>query len=414
MARRHHELAARDPGVVDEVEVLAVLDRPAGLLQLLVDEDAGALLRGQARLIVRNHVKHHIGTRPVWTLYSWRSAGQPGARGLEAGWGNLRVPALTPCKPLQVPALHALLDDVAYTGWRPKSAPGRFMRRRYPLVPDLSVRYPGPWEVGQLPDGTLIRSGPRVTLAQSALLVTGGPPSLTGVTFGERLRLHYVDAQPTVLHGPTAGRRRALGLESTVADPVWTDLVDEANRLARLKHEERSPGQEKRLAQLCGVLALYQAIDVARVRTGAMADGEIALEPATAPVEELTRHVGEELTRTVVALMRLAVDRLSPPETVSDARAELRLGQGGGRADLVLDELLLEVKTNRTAKITAEYAYQLLDYLLGSPEVDISQVGWYFARHGVLWVFPVDEFLSTLAGGEVHLEAARTEYDGVF
>lgn len=291
------------------------------------------------------------------------------------------------------------------------------MRRRYPGVRRLSTRFPGPWdEAGQLNDGTPILAGPVETLQGHRVVVVGGAPSVTGIAFGERLRLHYLALEPDWLHGPTVGRRRALGYSESEPDPVWGQLVSEVNSLAA---QFRSAGlghpqDEERLGRLCGVLALYQSADVARARTSAMLDTPITQEPASSDLGQLMAYVNDELAQAVTALMKLAASRLPEPAAVRSAQAEVRVGGAAGRADLILDGLLLEVKVVKQARLTAEYAYQVLDYLLGSDLVDVGRVGWYFARHGLLWEFPVDEFLETLAGEPVSLSQARAEYRRVF
>ena len=92
-------------------------------------------------------------------------------------------------------------------------APGQFMRSRFPGVRFLKRQLPGPWvQTGTLPDGTPILSGPIQQQSNCPLLdAGGGNPSTVGVTFGERLRLHYVDLEPSLLDDPTSGRRHALG-----------------------------------------------------------------------------------------------------------------------------------------------------------------------------------------------------------
>ncbi len=235
---------------------------------------------------------------------------------------------------------------------------------------------------------------------------------MTGTAFGERLRLHYLALEPDWLHGPTAGRRHALGHANGEQDPVWDQLINEINALARQCRAARVsiPRDEERLSKLCGVLALYQSADVARVRTGASPDTPIIQEPASSSVEQLLTHVYDDLGNAVTTLMRLAATRLPGPAAVRNAQAEVRVGGAAGRADLILDGLLLEVKVVKQARVTAEYAYQVLDYLLGSDIVDVGRVGWYFARHGLLWDFPVEKFLGTLAGEPVSLAQARAEY----
>jgi hypothetical protein len=43
----------------------------------------------------------------------------------------------------------------------------------------------------------------------------------------------------------------------------------------------------------------------------------------------------------------------------------------------------------------------------------IGRVGWYFARHGLVWSYPVAEFLRRLAGHDIDLAATRAQFAAV-
>jgi hypothetical protein len=60
--RSHDRLADRDSGVVDQIQIVAILDRPAGRLELPVDEHARALLSGEPAL----HLVHgRVSLEPI-------------------------------------------------------------------------------------------------------------------------------------------------------------------------------------------------------------------------------------------------------------------------------------------------------------------------------------------------------------
>ncbi|WP_412030558.1 hypothetical protein [Deinococcus yunweiensis] len=69
----------------------------------------------------------------------------------------------------------------------------------------------------------------------------------------------------------------------------------------------------------------------------------------------------------------------------------------GADADLVVDDLLIDVKTTLKLSLRGEYVQQLCGYLalerlsglVGGGDAPIRRVGLYFARHGVLHVWPV-------------------------
>jgi hypothetical protein len=81
----------------------------------------------------------------------------------------------------------------------------------------------------------------------------------------------------------------------------------------------------------------------------------------------------------------------------------------GSDADLIIDNSIIDIKATKNFYIPPLYWYQVLGYYLlyqvdinepsskknypGFPETKISQIGFYFARHGFLWKFPVDKIV---------------------
>lgn len=74
-------------------------------------------------------------------------------------------------------------------------------------------------------------------------------------------------------------------------------------------------------------------------------------------------------------------------------------------ADLVVDEMLIEVKVTKHLKLSREHFNQLIGYYLlyligGIPhmrKLKISKLGVYFARHNLLWTVKVDQIGNELA-----------------
>jgi hypothetical protein len=74
--------------------------------------------------------------------------------------------------------------------------------------------------------------------------------------------------------------------------------------------------------------------------------------------------------------------------------------------------MLLELKTNTELSLARIVVHQLVGYLLADSDdrYQIRSAGWYFARDGVWWTFPVPVFLDRLAGRHVELSQARGEF----
>jgi hypothetical protein len=76
---------------------------------------------------------------------------------------------------------------------------------------------------------------------------------------------------------------------------------------------------------------------------------------------------------------------------------------GGADADLIVDNILIEVKVTKKLKLKREYLNQLIGYyllsLIGSvnrdrPRHRINKIGVYFARYGFLWTIDIDSIVN--------------------
>ena len=72
---------------------------------------------------------------------------------------------------------------------------------------------------------------------------------------------------------------------------------------------------------------------------------------------------------------------------------------GGADADLIVDDILIDVKTTKFLSFTQEQYNQLIGYYIlsklgkinESEDIPISQIGIYFSRHGILHTISADE-----------------------
>jgi hypothetical protein len=77
-------------------------------------------------------------------------------------------------------------------------------------------------------------------------------------------------------------------------------------------------------------------------------------------------------------------------------------------ADLVVDDMLIEVKVTKHLKLSHEYYNQLIGYYLlyliggisGKRKINISKLGIYFARHAILWTVNVDQIANRVLFGK--------------
>jgi len=75
---------------------------------------------------------------------------------------------------------------------------------------------------------------------------------------------------------------------------------------------------------------------------------------------------------------------------------------GGGDADLIIGESLIDIKTTKDLKFTKDYFLQLVSYYLLNEiggisgykdKIEINKLGIYFSRHGYLFEFDVKDII---------------------
>ena len=96
--------------------------------------------------------------------------------------------------------------------------------------------------------------------------------------------------------------------------------------------------------------------------------------------------------------------KLFNPEKICILQPSLDAGElvHGAHADLVIDSSIIEFKTNRVYEVTKQDFLQLIGYLVLAKmggigqikDLDIKQVGIYFARYGVFWSVHIDQIFS--------------------
>jgi len=286
---------------------------------------------------------------------------------------------------------------VATTSWSAETGVGRYLRHRYPYYNRLQYRRSG--AVGGSVD--------RINDARIEIEGSVARP-LVGGAFHHRIGLLYADVK-LLTSGPTWGRRRSVGWDHP--DPVWDALCARTSALAQeLRAQPFIDGTDPReteLVELCGVLALYEQVDVSRKPL------PITEVPARASLDELRSWIGPDVVADVIRMTVLFCERFPRDLFTGPVLVEVNLHPG--QADLILGGLLLELKTVVSPLISDDYAYTLLAYALMADDAlpagtGITHVGWYFARHGTPWIYTVDDFISAFAGERVSLQAAAAEF----
>lgn len=126
--------------------------------------------------------------------------------------------------------------------------------------------------------------------------------------------------------------------------------------------------------------------------TNEAADEDLFREPEIVDVAEITALLA------IVPIDEFQLDRkliLNPIFGRSSKQI------GGADADLVVGDLLIDIKTTKKNSIEGHWLDQLLGYLLlaryerrhGLSFPEIEKLGFYFARHGFLWVRHVSEWV---------------------
>lgn len=170
---------------------------------------------------------------------------------------------------------------------------------------------------------------------------------------------------------------------------------------------------ERLLCRYCGVLALIEQV----FRFGRIPPGSPLIEPEPAQdLSELLSRVPDAWVDDLCALSCAFHD--SQGELLGEVR-HVELGPtfdgsrdaGGADADMILDGLLVDVKTTITPKVTGEMIHQLLGYVLldYSDRYGIQQVGIYLSRQRKLITWTLDALLSE-AGASDGLAGLRESF----
>ena len=247
------------------------------------------------------------------------------------------------------------------------------------------------------------------------------PPWLIGMAFDWRLRIGIVlpdDPFATTAYAGWCQVRDVVTGQAQVANGVFASGLEHEGRnpivqlfvaAHRARGDDERPRNEMQLARIAVALAQYENCYRGGVRPDdpllplGVAPGLpalLALCPDAA-ADEIARLTAAA-RRGLAPLFPAASIELNPDFTAHGTPAD---------GDLVIDGLLLDLKTVTRPEIQLEWLWQILGYVfLDEGRRGIERVGLYLSRHAWLGTWGVDELLSALAGQDVTEAELRGEF----
>ncbi len=171
------------------------------------------------------------------------------------------------------------------------------------------------------------------------------------------------------------------------------------------------PEAEHTLDRYCVVLSYFEQV----FRSSAYLQGPLMQPTVKQSIAELLAIPQDAWLNDMSEMVSLFFDRyqhlLSRPHILNPTFAG-SLDIGGADADMVVDGCLIDIKTTISPQIKADYLYQLAGYLLldYNDALHISSVGIYLSRQGILFEWPVTDFLQKLTKIDVSLAKLRQEF----
>jgi hypothetical protein len=152
------------------------------------------------------------------------------------------------------------------------------------------------------------------------------------------------------------------------------------------------------LARYCYALNLFEA----KYRSGVTPDA-LKMPPGQQSVEGLLAMAPEPVVTDLVDLAKLFYQRCGD---ILEQSVNLNpnfagsLDVGGADADLIIDQVLYELKTSKNHVIEPKWLWQLLGYLLLDYDdaLGIRSLGIYMVRHGIRLQWTVHKALCALSG----------------
>lgn len=177
----------------------------------------------------------------------------------------------------------------------------------------------------------------------------------------------------------------------------------------RARGDDAPQRDEIQLARIAVALARYENC----YRGGVRHDDPLVPLGASPSLPALLSLCPEGAADEIARLTAAARQGLAPlfPAESIELNPDFTAHRTPADGDLLIDGLLLDLKTVTRSEVQAEWLWQLLGYVfLDEGKRGINRVGLYLSRHAWLGIWEVDEVLTALAGEPVTETQLRHEF----
>ena len=269
----------------------------------------------------------------------------------------------------------------------------------------------------RVPEGSTRRLRPVVPRHRPDAL----PPWLIGMAFDWRLRIGLGLSDDPSATTACAGWRQVRDVLVGHVRP--TDAVIASDRMVQDRHPiaqlfdaaqqargvDNRPRDELQLSRIAVALARYESC----YRGGVRSDDPLlplGAAPSLPALLALCPDAAADEIRRLTAAARRGLAPLFPAESI-ELNPDFTAHGTPADGDLVIDGLLLDLKTVTRPEIQLEWLWQILGYVfLDEGRRGIERLGLYLSRHAWLGTWGVDELLSALAGQDVTEAELRGEF----
>jgi hypothetical protein len=247
------------------------------------------------------------------------------------------------------------------------------------------------------------------------------PWATVGTSIDYRLRFRFVVPPATALiaYQGASAISDFLGDKHSRSEAIVEQIVQEINSFGDgAKVPPQNTQRESELARLCYALSLFDS--AFRASSALRTDWPAVKCAVKGDLERLLLESTAEVIDDCAALASLAFQRfpfdLFPCKGVVNPTFAGSLSVGGADADMVINGLLIDLKTTSKAGTTGADVMQIVGYLMldWNDSAQIDKVGIYYTRHGALASWGADELVHTASRGEYNVSTLRAVFKSEF